>query len=74
MSSPSPGRPRATATINNASCSSDAGNAHEADEQMTSSKDILKRPQTNSDGGKSLPLIRYRFRSHPFMMSRHGDQ
>jgi hypothetical protein len=73
MSSPSPGRPRATTTINNAS-SSGAGNAHEADEQMTSTKDILKRPQKNNDGGKSLPSILYLFRCRPIMTSRHRDQ
>ena len=51
MSSPSPGRPRATATINNAS-SSEAENAHGADEEMTPTKDTGRRPEKRKGDGK----------------------
>jgi hypothetical protein len=47
MSSPSPGRPRATATINNAShaSSSETENTHDAAEEMTPTKDSSRRPE-----------------------------
>ena len=57
MSSPSPGRPRATATINNAS-SSEAENAHGADEEMTPTKDTGRRPEKRKGDGKIALLQR----------------